>query len=506
VRLVAKYKIEILIGLIILGLFLLTRLPNLTLLPIFADEAIYIRWAQVMRAEPTLRFLPLSDGKTPLFMWILMPMFKVISDPLFAGRLLSVIAGFFTLLGIFALSYKVFGKKVAFWSALIYAVVPYMVFFDRMALVDSMLASITIWAIFFAVWLVESRRFDVAMVLGYLLGAGILTKPPGFMNLLALPITIIGINLKNRRSIPKLFVCWLIALIITAVMYGILKLGPGFQQLTSRSSDYTFSPLDLIHRPLDPFLPHLGDMADWFPKLLTWPILVAIFIGIFFVIIKRNRFGVAVLIWTLVPMLLQMFLLKTFTARYLLFSIPPLLVLGGYGVSRAVDLLNGWSVLRVLKERKQLVFLAIVPLLVGASLHFDYLLITKPELAPLPIEERRGYLEDWTAGYNFKEIANFLLDKQKEGPVLVGTEGYFGTLPDGLQIYLDKSSIPVVGSSSTVSANLREAAEKNQTYFVGNRNRLPEHIDDVKLINVYLKAKPLDNRPQDAIVVYQVFP
>ena len=66
------------------------RLPNLTLQPIFADEAIYIRWAQVMRAEPTLRFLSLSDGKTPLFMWAMIPFLKVFSDPLFAGRFLSV--------------------------------------------------------------------------------------------------------------------------------------------------------------------------------------------------------------------------------------------------------------------------------------------------------------------------------------------------------------------------------------------------------------------------------
>ena len=43
------------------------RTYNLLALPIFADEAIYVRWAQVMRAETTLRFLPLSDGKIAVF-------------------------------------------------------------------------------------------------------------------------------------------------------------------------------------------------------------------------------------------------------------------------------------------------------------------------------------------------------------------------------------------------------------------------------------------------------
>ena len=89
-----KYRFEIFILLILSVLYLILRLPNLTLQPIFADEAIYIRWAQVMRAESTLRFLPLSDGKTPFFMWAMIPLFKFFHDPLLAGRFLSVISGF----------------------------------------------------------------------------------------------------------------------------------------------------------------------------------------------------------------------------------------------------------------------------------------------------------------------------------------------------------------------------------------------------------------------------
>ena len=81
-------------------LYLLTRLINLTNLPVFADEAIYIRWAQVMRSEPSLRFLPLSDGKQPLFMWLIIPALKIFSDPLFAGRMISLGSGLLGLFGV----------------------------------------------------------------------------------------------------------------------------------------------------------------------------------------------------------------------------------------------------------------------------------------------------------------------------------------------------------------------------------------------------------------------
>lgn len=115
----------ILAGVLALVLFFL-RLYHLTILPVFADEAIYIRWAQVMKAEETLRFLPLSDGKEPLFMWIMIPFFKFVNDPLFAGRLVSVLSGFGTMIGVSCLSWLLFkSKKVALASALIYAVSPF---------------------------------------------------------------------------------------------------------------------------------------------------------------------------------------------------------------------------------------------------------------------------------------------------------------------------------------------------------------------------------------------
>ena len=68
---------------ILLVVFLASRLVNLTILPIFADEAIYIRWAQLIWQKTYYFFIPLSDGKTPLFMWAMIPLLKVFDDNLF---------------------------------------------------------------------------------------------------------------------------------------------------------------------------------------------------------------------------------------------------------------------------------------------------------------------------------------------------------------------------------------------------------------------------------------
>lgn len=506
-KLLIKHRSKILILTVLIVLYFVLRLPNLTLQPIFADEAIYIRWAQVMKAEQTLRFLPLSDGKTPLFMWAMMPLFKFIQDPLLAGRFLSIMAGFFTLLGVFFLSKRIFHTRAALWASLLYVITPYTVFFDRMALVDSMLSAFTIWSVYFVVLLVSSLRLDISMILGYLLGGAILTKTPGIINLFILPFSLLAFKREKGKEyhLIRLAILWGAAIAIALIMYNLLRLGPNFHLLSSRNADYIFSPLELVNRPLDPFIPHFNDLADWFPKLLTWPILFSAVIGIIYVIIGSARrapsspyiHGVVILLWVIIPLVINMAFLKTFTARYLLPEIPLLLTLAGFGITKLLPPLSYIRKFPVL-----IMLLVLLPL----PLYFNFLLLTSPERAPLPKAERKGYFEEWTAGYGFKEIANFVLEKNKTQKVVVGTEGFFGTLPDGLYIYLDKSNIPIVTSHATISAQIREAAKDNLVYFVGNKKRLQGSFGNAVLVREYLKAKPADGSPQDAIVVYQILP
>ncbi len=499
VKFLLSHKIEVFLIFVLIAGYFILRLPNLTLQPIFADEAIYVRWAQVMQSEPTLRFLPLSDGKTPLFMWVMIPLFKVFEDPLFAGRFLSVMAGFATLTGVFALGWRVFGTKVALWASLLYVITPYTVFFDRMALVDSMLSAFSIWSLYFAIWLIKSQRLDIAMILGYLLGGAILTKTSGMVNLLLLPISILAfIKGKNDRyGLVKLVLLWGVAIMIALLMYNMLRLGPQFQMLSSRNADYVFSPFELSGRPLDPFIPHLRDMADWFPKLFTPPILILTGVGVFFVVFNFNRLGLVVLFWALLPLLLEMAFLKTFTARYLLSSVAPFLIFAAFGLSKILGKIPAKNSVKII-----LALLLISPL----ALKFDYELITNPPPKDLPKEGRKGYFEDWTAGYGFKEISQFLIEKKALGRVVLGTEGFFGTLPDGIYIYLDKANISIVGSSATISAQLRNAATTHQTYFVGNKRRLEGSVKNAVLIKEYLKTQPLDGSPADDTVLYQVLP
>ncbi len=505
-RLISKYKFEILIFLAISLIYFALRLPNLTLQPIFADEAIYIRWAQIMRSEPTLRFVSLQDGKTPFFMWSMIPFLKLFSDPLYAGRVLSILSGYLTLLGAFFLCFLFFekkdsfNKKVALLVAFLIAITPMSVFFDRLALVDSMLAAVSIWALLLSLLVMKYQRIDLAMVLGYFLGLGMLVKTPGFFNILVVPTTVLTFNFVKTKRVQrmlKVVALYTLAIGIAVVIYNILRLGPGFSNLSSRNQDYIFSPLRLLESPLDPFLPHLNDVISWGIKFVTVPISLLVVAGLIFAFVKRQRLILNIGLWAIVPLLIQMFLLKTFTARYVLFSIPPLLCVAAWFLV---------EILSKLSKKQNLTFLVVLLILSVQPFNFSYLLLKDPALAPLPINERRGYLQEWTAGYGFKELAAFFETESKEGLVVIGTEGFFGTLPDGLWIYLDKTpNVAVIGSSTVISDQLRQSALKYPTYFVANKSRFPVALKNMELLREYPKAKE-EGRDQDAILLFRINP
>lgn len=504
----------------VLVVFFIGRLYHLDLLPIFADEAIYIRWAQVMKAEPTLRFLPLSDGKPPLFMWTMMPVFKVISDPLIAGRLVSVFSGLGTMLGVGLLTWLLFkSKKQVLLATFTYAILPFVMFFDRMALVDSMLSMFGVWTLIFGLLTAKTTRLDFAILTGFVLGGAWLTKSPALFFTLLLPTTWLFANWsknikKNLLLLFKLILLTLITLGISQVMYNILRLGPNFQLLSSRNFDYVFPVSHLWERPLDPLIPHFKDIGDWLTRMGTKPFMFLIMVGLVVGVKKKTRATVLLMVWILFPLLVQSEFAKVFTARYVLFTLPWMIVLSTI-----------WLWAKSVWVKLSMVILTLFLIVLAGKENYWYL--TDPQKANLPRSERSGYLEEWTSGYGIKETADWLkalvakpiADLPAGRQVIVGTEGYFGTLPDGLQIYLNNTpQIVVVGVEVKfvdIPKKLIEAKKAgNKVYLLANNTRIklknPEDYG-LKLIKSYPKGlREPDTRefylqgPQESLMFYEL--
>jgi hypothetical protein len=197
-----------------------------------------------------------------------------------------------------------------------------------------------------------------------------------------------------------------------------------------------------------------------------WEILVLGAIGLMVNWRKYWKAVIVLIIWFLGPIVVQSEYAKVFTARYILFSIPFLVVLAA-------------SVFTEEKKKLVLLFAVILVFFVAQALVFDRWLLINPEKANLPRSERSGYLEEWTAGQGIYETSVLIKNEQAANPkekIIVGTEGYFGTLPDALEAYMnDTPSVIVIGVGLDFS-NLPQSLIDSQkfgdkTYLVVNDER-----------------------------------
>lgn len=481
-----KNKFLGLLGLAVICLtaFFSFRAINLDKVPVFVDEAIYVRWSQVMRTEPSLRFLPLSDGKQPLFMWATIPFFKVIGDPLIASRALSVIAGFGSFIGIGILAFILFSNPfVALFSSLIYAIIPFTVFFDRMALADSLLAMFGVWSLIFAVKFFKTLNIEYAMYLGFAIGGGLLTKSPAIIYYVwTLLVPVFHLDWKKLSKNDLIKIVWGLFLVfaISQALYAILRLGVGFQMIGARNQDYVYSVKEVLGHPLTPLLENIKRSSEWLFLLFTPTVLILIGLG--WLNSKNRSLFIFLALASLLPLLFQASIAKVYTSRYILYASYPLIPLAGLGLH--------WLFSRkgFLIQSSIFIFLA-VPVLISAVYLID------PVDAPMSYDMRSGYFSEWTAGVGQKEVAQYLLIKESEGnKIVVFTEGTFGTMPDGIQIYTEgHKNITIVGSTPNIfeiPSGLLNTGKENLRYFVLNssRNHLPaSEMAKLELIKEYPK-------------------
>ena len=328
-----KWKYETLLGFGIFSLALFLRIYNINILPIFGDEAIYIRWAQVMRAEPTLRFLPLTDGKQPLFMWSVIPFLKVIADPLVAGRLVSVLTGMGTLVGIFILTRTLFKSiKSSLFASFLYAISPFSIFFDRLALADSSLTMFGVWTLIFAILTVRKVRLDTAMLAGFSLGGALLTKSPATIFAVLTPLTFLlnkwPKKFKEKFNKLSVFVfLFTFTFGIAIGMYSILRLGPNFHMIGIRNQDYVYPLSHILTKPFDPLFSHLKGIFNYFWLMGPSALIILIVLGAYFGIKDKTKETLLLLAWGVLPILIVTEFSKTMTARYIYFAVPYLFIL-----------------------------------------------------------------------------------------------------------------------------------------------------------------------------------
>lgn len=469
----------------------LTRLTNLTIIPIFTDEAIYLRWSQIGSIDPDWRCMPLVDGKPPLFHWIVMFTIRLFSNPLVAGRLVSVIAGFFNLIGITLLTKQLTkNSKIALLSSILYLTSPFFFVYDRLAIVDNLLTTFSIYSLLFAIALVNTRRLVPALALGATIGAGLLTKASGLFFLLLTPLTTMlqltqFVQIKKHRLTLhlKAIIIWGSLLFISALLgeliFNSLRLSKLFFRIEQKNYEFIIPFSEFFRHPFAMTWGNLKSLLRWQIGYLTLPVSTLVILSLS---IKQYFKEKALLfLYFFLPLLAIASFNKIIFARFLLFSHPFLLILAAIGLDLVISKIKSLSI-------KTLT----LTLALTLPAYTNFLLLTNPLQAPIPQADRDQYLDSWPAGWGITEIVSFLKNQADQEPIHIGTQGTFGLMPYAIEIYLahhPNVSITSYWPVDTIPDEITAIATAQTTYFIYNELEDIPPQDNLELIMEFKKQR-----------------
>ncbi len=314
--------------LLILLCYFIFNLINLTLLPIFNDEAIYIDWGWIQTHWPGKEYDSLSDAKQPLMIWLFGIFSNFFSDPLYAGRFVSVLFGAGSLIGIYLVSKKLFNKNTGLIATFTFSVTPIFVFFNRQALLESGLVCVGVWAFYFLMSFLEKPVNKNAILLGVILGIGFFIKSTTLIFIFTAFLIMLIFVFKHKKYDYLKPISIILASIIA--VDALLFINPVFWQTLSSNSRYSFTFMELAGLPIKVWVNNfLGFMEIGFFSI-TPLVFVSGIVGLYLIFKNKIKNFKIFFIYFLGTLFLEIFLNKSQSSRYLVPFLPFLIISSSY--------------------------------------------------------------------------------------------------------------------------------------------------------------------------------
>ncbi len=290
--------------------------------PIVGDEAIYLRWAEIIDHQGQW-FISLLDGKQPLSYWIyaVQRMLAPGLDPLWMGRLVSAAAGVGTAAVIYLIGRRLANERAGLLGAALYSVFPWAVMYDRLLYTEALVnlaGALAVWA---SLWAFEPEKagWRRAAVLGLVLGMGYLLKSTALQYASA-PVLIGAWRLWPRRTeLAKNL----------AIVFGVTALFPLFCAVTTpeaptlethslvlHSTNFFVRSEDFFRNPFVVLPLNVGKLAEYAGSFVTWPSTAALLAGAGYMAWRRSAAALILLGVSGAALLAQMTFLVFFPTRY----------------------------------------------------------------------------------------------------------------------------------------------------------------------------------------------
>ncbi len=429
---IKKIAFENIAFIVLSSFYFIFRLVNLTLLPIFNDEAIYLDWGFKSLHFPHHLFYSLFDAKQPFLIWVFGVFEMVFTDPLFAGRVVSVLTGFLTFLGIYFLGKEFFNKKIALVAAFFYVIIPIFSFFDRQALMESAISCISVWSCYLFLQLQQKQTTKLSLLLGVVLGIGFLIKTSSVVfisTVLLLSFFHVFSTPKGReKQLKNIFFFSLVVLVINTILYT----QDIFWETLHTNDRYSLTIEELSHFPLSHWLQNMKDVLEISFFYITPIIFLLGCAGIILLLTSPKKRIKLVVSWFLVNLIVIVVFTRNFNPRYIVSFLP------------LITLFSSCMVYAIWEKQKFIVLLLCV-VCSGIAFWLTTLQIFFPlsyfsTFAQVTrFSQKSEYVTDWPSGYGINETREILDKLAQQAPLYVGVRPDSGNPESAIFTYYNST-------------------------------------------------------------------
>lgn len=419
----AMYGPPLLIG----AIYLATRLPFLMQSPVFLDEALHVDFAK--RAMYGNWNVGLSLGK-----WLSIQsyaiVFRLLDDTLFCARLFSVALGLMTVILLMihpGANPQRRSSTAGLTGAVMFILLPYSVFYDRLALVDQTQTTLLALVLLVTYRLLLAPSQGNRIILAFGLMALPMFKYSGFF-LLPIPVVVTlilsprGKRLSHFRQLMMAY-----AMATPALVFFYFKGTPAGE----KGKLLNFSNLDATMAQITK---NGVEFLNLFKTMLSPSLAITLLTGSLLALgvktYPNKRHITALLVVFVIIASPYVLLFNHWYPRYLLPTLVPICLLGGELVSLSLSFGN--PLLR------RLAIAMVISVAVATSYDSSQIVLHPDKKPDLPII-RSLYLSGWTSGYGLTNAVAAINQcaGQHKGPIRVVRSSLWDHPFQGLNLYSD---------------------------------------------------------------------
>lgn len=443
-----KHKIFLLVAII----FFATRIVTIFTFPIDNDEGIYLQYAQFINTDfKQFKYISMNnvygDWKPPLQYWLGSLTIRW-GDPLMFGRFVSVLASLIGFVALYVFVLKLFGKKEAIVSAVLYLVGPGLILYQMQFRAEPFVIAETFVLLASIMLLIKEKNAKKQLACGAVSAAAgaalLLTKQSGIVYLIGsviLFLTLFRFNKKQEKEeyqkhgkTTKIAIC-VSTLIAASILYSVIIPKDIREKGEKFNSQITMSLSQMLKFPGDIWSRNAEKIGNTLVHYYTFPAIAAILVYMGIAIKKKEEKDLS-LIALMIIMPLGIILgmrqgLNEYHSQAALGTFIPL------ALARIVSITGN-----PLQEKQNQIKIGkglLMMLCAWAATAWliqsaTFLYSPQKYLEKATEETKSAYLTNWTTGYGIKEVVD-ILKNQEDSRTLALIDPQWGNPATALLVF-----------------------------------------------------------------------